>query len=158
MGYVEKTRTWDDNWNNVIRTIIFQDSILKEQMLVPCKTPINQFIDKYFIENASVDELLTTENVRILYYDNQGRETGNKNIRLKYKEFDIYVKQNILYTATPDRLKSRTALIAERLKYLLLNKYHICGQHFRYEDEYDLWTKTVGYKRYHIVFSYRISV
>lgn len=30
MGYVEKTRTWDDNWNNVIRTIIFQDSILKE--------------------------------------------------------------------------------------------------------------------------------
>lgn len=27
--YVEKTRTWDDNWNNVIRKILFQDEKLK---------------------------------------------------------------------------------------------------------------------------------
>jgi len=27
--YAEKTRTWDDNWNNVIRTELFQDDKLK---------------------------------------------------------------------------------------------------------------------------------
>lgn len=25
MSYVEKTRTWDDDWNEVIRTIFFKD-------------------------------------------------------------------------------------------------------------------------------------
>ena len=30
MRYVEKTKTWDDNWNDVIRTILFKDNKLKE--------------------------------------------------------------------------------------------------------------------------------
>ena len=27
--YVEKTRTWNDNWNNVIRDVLFPDIKLK---------------------------------------------------------------------------------------------------------------------------------
>lgn len=28
--YVEKTHTWDDNWNDIIRKLIFQDAKMKE--------------------------------------------------------------------------------------------------------------------------------
>lgn len=28
--YVEKTRTWNDNWNNVIRNVLFPDEKLKQ--------------------------------------------------------------------------------------------------------------------------------
>lgn len=30
MRYVEKTKTWDDDWNDVIRTVIFKDDVLKD--------------------------------------------------------------------------------------------------------------------------------
>jgi hypothetical protein len=80
------------------------------------------------------------------------------NVRAKYKEFDIYVRDKEMHTASNDRLKSRAELIAERIKFLLLREKNICGLRFLYEDEYDLWTKTIGYKRYHIVFSYKISI
>lgn len=96
--------------------------------------------------------------MRVNYYDEQGYDTGNKNVVRKYKAFDIYVKESELYNATNDRIKSRAALISERIKYLLLKQQVICGLHFDYKDEYDLWTKTVGYYRYHLVFAYRISV
>ena len=155
--YVEKIKTWDDNWNDVIRYVLFPDAKLKELMMVPPKTTIVQFIDKYFINSAASDELLSDEKVRIVYYDTKGKDYGQKNVYLKYKEFDIYSREEFLYTATNDRLKSRTALIAERIKYLLLRKFSVCGLHFYYEDEYALWTKTVGYRRNHLVFSYNIT-
>lgn len=41
--YVEKTRTWQDNWNNVIRNVLFPDDKLKELMLVPTDTDIMTF-------------------------------------------------------------------------------------------------------------------
>lgn len=156
--YVEKTRTWDDNWNDVIRYEIFQDTTLKEQMCVPEKTPIMDFILNYFIEDASTDQLLTDEKVRVVHYDEEGFDTTNKNVFIKYKVFDIYVKKNYLYTATNDRLKSRCILIAERIKYLLLKNPYIHGLRFKYKDAYDMWTKTIGYQRYHLVFSYKITV
>ena len=76
-------------------------------MLVPENTPIVSFITKYFIEDAATDALLTTENVRVNHYDEQGYETGNSNVIRKYKTFDIYVKESMLYNATNDRIKSR---------------------------------------------------
>lgn len=158
MRYVEKTRTWDDDWNEVIRTVFFKDEELKKLMLIPEKTTIVQFITKYFMQDASIDALLTTEDVRVNHYDTRGYDTGNKNVIRKQKEFDIYVKESDLYNATNDRIKSRAMLIAERIKYLLLRQSYICGLHFDFRDEYDLWTKTVGYQRYHLVFAYRISV
>ena len=158
MRYVEKTKTWDDNWNDVIRTILFKDNKLKEQMLFPENATILQFTTKYFIKDAAPDALLTTEQVRVNYYDTQGYETGNPNVIRKYKNFDIYVKETELFNATNDRIKSRLNLIAERIKYLLIREKVICGLHFDFKDEYDLWTKTVGYQRYHLVFAYRVSV
>lgn len=68
------------------------------------------------------------------------------------------MKDDVLHTATDDRLQNRYDLIAERLKYLLLREKSICGLSFSYEDDYNLWTKTIGYKRYHIVFSYKTTV
>ena len=159
MRYVEKMKTWDDNWNDIIRYDIFQDAYLKELMCISPKTTIIDFVENYFIEDASgTDQQLVNEPVRIVHYDNEGTDTGNKNVLLRYKEFDIYVKKTELYNATNDRLKSRCKLIAERIKFLLLHDFHIHDLHFEYENEFDMWTKTVGYKRYHIVFSYKTTV
>ena len=127
-------------------------------MMVPEDANIISFINNYLISSAAPDELLTTENVRVNHYDTQGYDTGNKNVIRKYKEFDIYVKNAVLYNATNDRIKARTELIAERIRYLLLRKYSVCGMHFDYRDSYGLWTKTIGYTRLHLVFCYRISV
>ena len=125
-------------------------------MMIPENTSIVQFIDKYFIESAAADEIVTNEQVRIVYYDTKGRGL-QRNVYSKYKEFDIYVREEYLYNATNDRLKSRFSLIAERMKYLLLRKNSVCHLRFTYEDEFPLWTKTVGYRRYHIVFSYNTT-
>lgn len=156
--YVEKTHTWADNWNDIIRTVFYKDDKLKELLMVPDGTSIVNFIDKYFINSAATDELLVDERVRVVYSDDIGGNTGNKNVRRKLKEFDIYVREDVLHNATNDRLQSRTKLIAERIKYLLLRDYHVCRMHFEYYDDYDLWTKMVGYTRYHIAFTYKISI
>lgn len=157
MTYKPKTRTWQDNWNNVIRDVLFPDAKLKELMLVPDGTDIMRFQDKYFVRDASTDELLTNEKVRVVHYDTRGLDTYNMHVRGKYKEFDIFVKEDVEHTATTDRLQSRQVLIAQRIKELLLSKYNVCQLHFQYEDEYDLWTKTIGYKMYHIAFFYKTS-
>lgn len=125
-------------------------------MMIPEGTSVVQFIDKYFINSAAADEIVTDEKVRIVYYDGKGRNL-QRNVYMKYKEFDIYVREEFLYTATYDRLKSRFSLIAERIKYLLLRSNSVCHLGFTYEDEYELWTKTVGYRRDHLVFSYNMT-
>lgn len=155
--YVEKKRTWQDNWNNVIRYVLFQDKKLKDLMLVPEGTNILTFQDKYFIRDGSTDELLTNEKVRIVYHDAQGWDPGNAHVRGKYKEFDIFVSEDVEHTATDDLLQSRQVLIAQRLKYLLLRERVCQGIRFQYEDEYDLWTKTVGYKEYRLTFFYKTT-
>ena len=156
--YVEKTRTWQDNWNNVVRNVLFTDDRLKELMLVPEGTDIMTFQKKYFIRDGSTDELLTKEKVRVVTHDDPGSATWNRGVRLKYKMFDIFVSEDIEHTAETDRLKSRQVLIAERIKYLLLRKWNCEHLHFQYEDEYDLWTKTVGYKEYRITFFYKTTI
>lgn len=158
MRYVEKIKTWDDNWNDVVRYEFFQDEYLKRQMCVPPNTTISQFIEKYFIEDAGTDQLLTNEPVRVVCYDNEGIGTGNKNVLLRYKEFDIYVNKKVLYNVTEDRLKTRYRLISERIKWHLLKDQHIHGLHFEYANEFNMWTKTVGYERYHLVFYFKTSV
>lgn len=156
--YAQKLQTWKDNWNDVIRYVLFKDSVLKQLMLLPDDTTITKFVDKYFVQDEVGSEILTDEKVRIVYYDSRGRDTGNKGVRNHYKEFDIFVKEDVLHTATNDRLQNRFDLIAERLKYLLLRDRYVCGLRFNYEDDYNLWTKTIGYRRYHVVFSYKTTV
>lgn len=127
-------------------------------MLVPDGTDIVTFTDKYFIRDGSTDELLTTEKVRIVHRDVQGFETFNPNVKNKYRDFDIFVSEDVEHTATNDWLQSRHILIAERIKYLLLRQRTVENLRFRYEDEYDLWTKTVGYKLYRLTFFYKTTV
>ena len=155
--YVEKKRTWQDNWNNVIRNVLFPDDKLKALMLVPVGTDIVTFQKKYFIRDGSTDELLTNEKVRVVTYDEEGSFTFNKNVRVKYKNFDIFVSEDVEHTADIDRLRSRQILIAERIKYLLLRQQVVENLRFQYEDEYDMWTKTVGYKMYKLTFFYKTT-
>lgn len=156
--YVEKTRTWQDNWNNVVREEIFPDKKLKELMLVPEGADIVKFTDKYFIRDGSTDELLTNEKVRIVHHDDEGFDTFNSNVKGKYRSFDIFVSEDVEHTASKDWLQSRQVLIAERLKYLLLRKQNCQNLRFRFQDEYDMWTKTVGYKMYRVTFFYKVTV
>lgn len=156
--YVEKTRTWQDNWNNVVRNVLFPDEKLKELMLVPNGTDILKFQEKYFIRDGSTDELLTNEKVRVVHHDAQGFDTANPNVRGRYREFDIYVSEDVEHTVDRDRLRSRQIMVAERIKYLLLRQKNCQNLHFEYEDEYDLWCKTVGYKLYKLTLWYKTTV
>ena len=157
--YVVKERTWNDNWNNVIRNVLFEDKVLLDLMLVPKDTDIVKFRDKYFIRDGSTDELLTNEKVRIVWHDEKmNRGLGSRKVFGHFKNFDIYVSEDVEYTATKDRLQSRQVLIAERIKYLLLRQHNCQNLHFEYEDEYDNWTKTVGYKLYKVIFFYITTV
>lgn len=157
--YTEKTRTWKDNWNNVIRDVLFPDEKLRELMLLPDDVTVTRFIDKYFIEDEeSSDEIMTDEPVRIVHHDSEGVNFGNAHVRSRYKEFDIYIKNDVLHTATRDRLQNRYDLITERLKYLLIRHDTVCHLRFRFVDDYNLFTKTTGYKRYHVVFAYKTTV
>lgn len=127
-------------------------------MLVPEGTDILTFTTKYFVRDSSTDELLSNEKVRIVHSDQHGWQVGNKYVHGKYKHFDIFVSESVEHTATNDMLQSRQVLIAQRIKELLLKKKFLYGIHFSYEDEYDLWTKTIGYKLYHVVFFYMTHV
>ena len=128
-------------------------------MLIPARSQgnIREFIARYFIEDVMPDELVIDEAVRIICYEEEGAKLGTPHVTKKYLSFDIYVKEDSLYNATNDRLQRRDKLIAQRLKELLLWKEHICGLRFQYEDEYHLGAKTIGYRRYHLVLSYKTT-
>lgn len=157
MRYVEKTKTWADNWNDILAFVFFRDDELSRLMLIPEGTTIMQFITKYMIEDVAPDEIITDEAVRVVYYDSDGRDTGNVHVRQRYKEFDIYVKNTELHTESDDRMRKRTHMIAQRLKYLLLRNRTVYQMRFDLEDEFNLWTKVIGYTRYHITFAYKTS-
>ena len=131
----------------------------KTLMMIPAKSRnnIREFIARYFIEDAMPDEPVVDEDVRIIYYDEEGSKLGTPHVTKKILAFDIYVKESNLYNATNDRLQRRDKLIAQRLKELLLWKEHVCGLRFQYEDEYHLGARTIGYKRYHLVLSYKTT-
>ncbi len=122
--------------------------------MIPPDANIRAFIDKYFIEDAMPDEPVIDEDVRIVYYDTEGTKLGTPHVTKKYLAMDIYTRDTSLYNAAQDRLQRRDKLIAQRIKELLTGNEHVCGLKFLYEDEYHLGAKTIGYRRYHIVFSY----
>lgn len=153
---MKKLRTWNDNLNSVIRDVIFPDAELKSLMCIPEKSfgSIREFIGRYFIEDVLPDEPVIDEKVRVVWYDTEGAQLGTPHVLRKYLAFDIYVKADALYGMDADRLKRRDKNIGQRLKELLTGSKHVCGLRFRYEDEYHLGAKTIGYRRYHLVFSY----
>lgn len=115
---------------------------------------IREFIGRYFIEDAMPDEPVIDEDVRIICYETEGSQLGTPHVLRKQLAFDIYVKADMLYNVSEDRLVRRDKKIGQRLKELLTGKDHVCGLRFQYEDEYHLGAKTIGYRRYHMVFSY----
>ena len=154
---IEKEQTWNDNLNDVIR-YLFKDDKLKRLMLIPPEDYDNiaAFRDKYFVVGTIVDAILTKEMVRIVYYNDDSDDYGD-HVKKRYLHFDIYVNAKHLYDVDQDRLKRRDQAIFQRLKELLLRRPHLCRLRFDYEDDFDYGTKTVGYKLYHGLFSYKTT-
>ena len=153
---MKKQRTWHDNMNNVIRNVLFPDAELKKLMCIPDgqRNNLREFIGRYFIEDALPDEPVTDEKVRVIWYETEGAALGTVHVLRKYLAFDVYIHNDCLYNVSSDRLKRRDKQIGQRLKELLTGKSHVCGLRFQYVDEYHLGAKTIGYRRYHILFSY----
>lgn len=128
-------------------------------MLIPTaeRRNIKQFIERYFVEDALSDAAVTNEQVRVLYYGTQGEKLGGSQVTRKRVEFDIYVRNDALYTADRDRLRHRGKLIGQRLRELLTGQQHVRNMRYTYEDDYALGAKTIGYRRWHVVFSYKVT-
>lgn len=158
---VWKEVTWEDNWNNVIRDVLFQSQELKDEMLVPAanRNNLRDFITNRFVEDVNTDQLVIDEDVRILWsIEGNPFLRGSDHIHTKYLAMDIYVKRNRLYdVSTEDRMKARDVEIAKRIKHLLLKTRSVCNISFRYSDEFRLVSKTVGYQRLRLVFTYFAS-
>lgn len=62
-----------------------------------------------------------------------------------------------MHDVCDDLLVRRTDTICQKLKELLTDEKYVCNIAFSYEDDYELYTKVIGYSRQRIVFSYKIS-
>lgn len=147
---------WNDDWNDIIRYVIFADEELKRLMKIPENTNIITFIDKYFIEADYTTKVLKDESVRVIYKDITGADTEVPNVKKNMMTFDIYVKLDDLHNADVDRLKMRTRLIAARLYELLTKERYLndSGYRFWIALEGNQGTRTIGYARYMIAFYY----
>lgn len=147
---------WEDDWNKIIRHVIFADDELKTLMKVPNGTSILTFIDKYFVRAGYTNEILENEAVRIVYADSQGYETSAPNVMRKMMTFDIYCKKEDLHNVGTDRLLMRTRAIAARLNKLLTSERYVkdTGYRFWIAGDWDLGTKTIGYARYCLALYY----
>ncbi len=158
-------QSWADNWNDIYCTKLYGDTELKDMMLIPSNNynKLAVFRDRYFVKGATADELVKDEKVRIIYYEEKGYKFGNHKVNLKYMTFDIYVKQDCQYTVdSEDGMRSRPEMIAQKLKEILVPGNHqskyVCRMRFDFVDSYDMPTKVVGYTRYHVIFSYKITI
>ena len=144
---------WINDWNDMIRYVIFSDKELMTLMRIPEKTSIIDFIDRYFIRAGFTNKILANEDVRIVY-GSTGTATNIDGVTSNVMNFDIYVKLENLHNIGTDRLVMRTQLIAQRLIYLLTRvRYH--GVYRFYDPvEGDMGTSAVGYARYRVSFGY----
>lgn len=147
-------RVWVDEWNDIIRNVIYPDEKLKQLMCIPEGTSIVNFIDKYFIRAGYTGALLKDQKVRIVYGDVGGVSTDVPDILKHEISFDIYVKLDSLHNAQPDRLIFRTNLIADRINELLTKDRYLNGYRFWISTQSDLGTQTIGYARHNISFHY----
>lgn len=141
---------WIDDWNTILREVIFADEELKSLMKLPEDIDIISFIDKYFIRAGYTNKVLEDEHVRIIYSDIQGSDTKVPNVTKKMMTFDIYVKTEDLHNVGNDRLVMRTQLIANRLLTLLTSERYMrdTGYRFWIAGDWDQGTRTIGYGRY----------
>lgn len=151
---MQSIRGWINDWNDIIRNIIFQDCELRRLMMLPENVTIIDFIDRYFIRAGYTNKLLENEKVRIVYSDIQGAETMVPNITKNMLTFDIYVKTEHLHNVENDRLIMRTQLIADRILRLLTEQRYNGRYRFWIAGDWDLGTSTIGYARYSLALYY----
>ena len=147
---MQSTEVWDNEWNKIIREVIFADEELKALMKLPDGTDIITFIDRYFIRAGYTSKVLEDESVRVIYAEVQGSDTRVPNVMRKMMTFDIYVKTEDLHNVGNDRLVMRTKKIANRLLKLLTSERFVneTGYRFSIAGEWDGGTRTIGYGRY----------
>lgn len=147
---LQSTEVWDDEWNKIIREVIFADEELKTLMKLPEDIDIITFIDKYFIRAGYTSKVLEDEHVRVIYAEMQGSGTNVKNVMRKMVTFDIYVKLEDLHNVGNDRLVMRTKEIANRQLKLLTSERVVqeTGYRFSIAGNWDGGTRTIGYGRY----------
>ena len=144
---------WIDDWNEIIRNVIFADDVLMALMNIPDGTKIIEFIDRYFIRAGYTNKILTDEDVRIVY-GSVSVPTNISGVTKNQMSFDIYVKNEDLHNVGKDRLVMRTQLIAKRIIYLLTKERYIGAYRFYDPHEGDMGTSAVGYARYNVTLSY----
>ena len=144
---------WIDDWNDIIRSRLFSDDVLKALMKIPDGTKIIDFIDRYFIRAGYTNKILTDEDVRIVY-GSVSVPTNVSGVTKNQMSFDVYVKTEDLHNVGKDRLVMRTQLIARRLIYLLTKERYIGSYRFYDPHEGDMGTSAIGYARYNVTLSY----
>ena len=144
---------WINDWNDLIRHVIFSDKELMNLMKIPEKTSIIDFIDRYFIRAGFTNKILSNEDVRIVY-GSTSSATNIDGVTSNVMNFDIYVKLENLHNVGVDRLVMRTQLIAQRLIYLLTRVRYNGVYRFYDPVEGDMGTSAVGYARYRVSLSY----
>ena len=147
-------RNWIDDWNEIIRNVIFEDEELKTLMKIPEDTDIIEFIDNYFIRANYTTKILTNQPVRIIYGDLYSNETPNPLVLRNELSFDIYVRLEDIHNVEQDRLVMRTHKIAHRLINLLTRKRYLYGYRFWVSGQREMGTSTIGYARYNVTFGY----
>lgn len=144
---------WINDWNDIIRHVIFSDKELMNLMKIPEKTSIIDFIDRYFIRAGFTNKILSNEDVRIVY-GSTSSATNIDGVTSNVMNFDIYVKLENLHNVGVDRLVMRTQLIAQRIIYLLTRVRYNGVYRFYDPVEGDMGTSAVGYARYRVSLSY----
>ena len=145
--------SWIDDWNEIVRNVLFDDPILIELMKVPDNIGIIEFIDRYFIRAGYTNKILKDESVRIVF-GSVAVPTDTPNVTRNMMSFDIYVKNEDLHNIGKDRLVMRTHLIAKRLIELLTKNRYNGAYRFYDPHESDMGTSAIGYARYNMSISY----
>lgn len=151
------TEVWVEAWNKIVRDL-YKNTTFKKLILLPAKTTIVEFVDKYFVENGFSNDIVIDEAVRVVYGIVRSEDTDSPGVKQAQLSFDIFVKRDRMRDADPDRLKLRTKLIANFLfEYLTNNKNaefakYLKGHKFRVKSEQTMTTRAQNYVRYNITF------
>lgn len=148
------TKTWAMRWDDILRDVLFPNEELAELMMIPAGTNIVTWINKYFVDYSVCTELVTDEDVRVLWSEDQSSHTTNPLVNKRKIAFDIYVKTEHAKDATDDLLQSRARLISQKLTEMLTFPDVVGRVDFEYVDDYDIGTKMVGYTRHTLILSY----
>lgn len=149
--------SWINEWNDIIRDVIFPDPILRDLMMIPDGFSIMEFQDKRFVRALYTDAIIINEPVRIIYGSFQPKELS-KYVSNHIMSFDIFVQNEHKHDAGDDRLMLRAELIAFRLNQLLghrvVTKKGPTAYDFSCIGESTMGSATIGYSRYNISFTY----